>query len=329
MKGIFMCNQRVIHATLTAAVTLLLGCATPPEANHPAATRQADTGWQKYERTLIGGDLGTVFDVSVLRNDGHYRMWASWRPKKSLALFESPDGINWGEPVIVLGPNSTYWEEDINRPVVLRRGQMYHMWYTGQAKGQSWIGYATSDDGVSWERQSPEPVISPDVEWEKTSVMCPFVLWDEAQGIYRMWYSGGDQYEPDAMGYATSKDGIHWTKLAANPVFRPDTRYEWEQHKVTAGQVVLVDGWHYMFYIGFRDVDHAQIGLARSKDGVADWERFPSNPIISPTPDGWDADACYKPYVVDDGGRWLLWYNGRRESLEQIGMAVFDGGRFW
>ena len=27
-----------------------------------------------------------------------------------------------------------------------------------------------------------------------------------------MWYSGGEQYEPDAIGYATSKDGIDWTK---------------------------------------------------------------------------------------------------------------------
>jgi hypothetical protein len=39
--------------------------------------------------------------------------------------------------------------------------------------------------------------------------------------------------------------------------------------------------------------------------------------------------CCYKTYAVGDGGRWLLWYNSRRESLGQIGMAVFDGERFW
>jgi len=30
----------------------------------------------------------------------------------------------------------------------------------------------------------------------------------------------------------------------------------------------------------FRDIDHAQIGLARSKDGLTHWERCPDNPII-------------------------------------------------
>ena len=37
-----------------------------------------------------------------------------------------------------------------------------------------------------------------------------------------------------------------------------------------------------MFYIGFRDQDHAQIGLARSKDGITGWQRHPANPIIRP-----------------------------------------------
>ena len=47
--------------------------------------------------------------------------------------------------------------------------------------------------------------------------MCPHVLWDEQQKLFRMWYSGGEQYEPDAIGYATSPDGLKWTKHKANP----------------------------------------------------------------------------------------------------------------
>ena len=39
----------------------------------------------------------------------------------------------------------------------------------------------------------------------------------------------------------------------------------------------------------------------------------------------WDQDACYKPYAVFDGTKWLLWYNGRRGSLEQIGLATHEG----
>jgi beta-1,2-mannobiose phosphorylase / 1,2-beta-oligomannan phosphorylase len=36
-------------------------------------------------------------------------------------------------------------------------------------------------------------------------------------------------------------------------------------------------------------------------------------------------DALYKPYAIFDGKRWLLWYNGRRGGVEQIGLALHDG----
>lgn len=80
---------------------------------------------------------------------------------------------------------------------------------------------------------------------------------------YRMWYSGGEQNEPNAIGYATSPDGLTWTKNETNPVFSPDPNSVWEKHKVTACQVEKRDGWHLMFYIGFRDEEHAQIGVVR------------------------------------------------------------------
>jgi predicted GH43/DUF377 family glycosyl hydrolase len=199
------------------------------------------------------------------------------------------------------------------------------MWYTGQAKGHSWIGYSTSPDGVAWKRMSLKPVLSPEKPWEKVAVMCPHVLWDEAAKQYRMWYSAGEQNEPNAIGYATSPDGLEWTRYAANPIFVPDPKSDWEKHKVTACQVILLGDWHVMFYIGFRDEPTAQIGIARSRDGITNWQRHPANPIIATGKNHWDHDACYKPYAVFDGAKWLLWYNGRRGSLEQIGLATHAG----
>ena len=93
---------------------------------------------------------------------------------------------------------------------------------------------------------------------------------------------------------------------------------------MTACHVLRHGAWYYMFYIGFRDIDHAQIGLARSSNGVTDWQRHDANPIISPGINQWDHDACYKPYAIFDGQRWLLWYNGRRASVEQIGLAIHN-----
>ena len=306
-----------------------LGMAADAPSKSNAAPRETSAGWRKSDgNPVMGGTYGTCFDISVLKDGENYRMWLSWRPRRSIALVESKDGIHWSEPPrAVFGPRpETGWEDDINRPCVLKRSDGYHMWYTGQAKGRSWIGYATSADGVAWKRMSDTPVLSADQPWERNiAVMCPSVLWDEQAACFRMWYSGGEQNEPDAIGYATSPDGVTWRKHDGNPIFVPRPDNPWEKHKVTACQVEKTGGWHVMFYIGFQDEPTARICLARSRDGITEWQRHPANPIISPGRGTWDHDACYKPYAIYDGRQWLLWYNGRRGSVEQIGVVLHEG----
>ena len=283
--------------------------------------------WIKYEKPVLGDEvIGTVFDVFVLKEGNTYIMYNSWRPHKSLAISTSTDGVNWTTPEIILGPNSnTDWEDNINRPSVLKKDGLYHLWYTGQYKGKnSYIGYATSKDGKNFIRHGDKPVLSPTEPWEKVAVMCPHVIWDEKEKIYKMWYSGGEQYEPDAIGYATSKDGINWAKRP-QPVFVADSSIEFEKIKVTACQVIKRKRDYLMFYIGFCDIHTAQIGMARSKNGIDNWERYKDNPIISPTPDTWDAAACYKPFAIQEKDRWMLWYNGRAGALEQMGLAIHKG----
>lgn len=172
---------------------------------------------------------------------------------------------------------------------------------------------------------SDKPVLTAEKDWEKPSVMCPHVIWDDSAKVFRMWYSGGNNYEPNAIGYATSEDGLTWKKHEGNPVFAGDPSIEWEKDRVTACQVERRGGYYLMFYIGFRDIHHAQIGVARSRDGITDWQRHPANPIVRPGEGQWDHDACYKPYAIFDGQKWLLWYNGRRARLEQIGVVFHDG----
>jgi len=316
--------RRAFLSSVASGLTAASARALAPPRTPVNDTR---SGWRKYAHNpVLGGNLGVCFDVSLLRENGRYQMWFSWRTKKSIALVQSTDGIRWGSPVIALGPNpATGLEEDINRPVVIRRSNTYFMWYTGQAREHSHIGLATSKDGIHWERASSEPVLSAGEPWEKAAVMCPHVIWDESMQVYRMWYSGGEQYEPDAIGYATSPDGRSWMKLAANPIFKANPEATWERYKVTGCQVLRRGAWYYMFYIGFRDVDHAAIGVARSPDGITGWQRHAANPIISPGINQWDEDACYKPFAIFEGRRWLLWYNGRRGDVEQIGLAIHEG----
>jgi beta-1,2-mannobiose phosphorylase / 1,2-beta-oligomannan phosphorylase len=317
-------TKRVMRVTATLDVRF--GQPQKVASSPIVAGGETSGGWVKHEANpVLGGSLGTVFDVSLLEENGVLRMWFSWRPKDSIALVESADGVHWSAPIIVLGPDtSSGWEDTVNRPVVVKRADGYHMWYTGQTRHFSWIGYATSQDGVAWQRASTKPVLTPDLPWEKVAVMCPHVIWDASEAVFKMWYSGGEQYEPDAIGYATSADGLTWSKRSA-PVFRPSKVAAWESYKVTASQVIRHGDWYVMFYIGFPDLHRGHIGAARSRDGISGWERHPDNPIIRPGFDAsWDEEAVYKPFALFDGSRWRLWYNGRQGKVEQIGLAILE-----
>ena len=104
----------------------------------------------------------------------------------------------------------------------------------------------------TWKRMSDKPVLSAEKPWEKVAVMCPHVLWDEQAKLFRMWYSGGEQNEPNAIGYATSSDGVSWSKRR-QPHLRtsPEKRLGEAQSDGLPGD--SAGEWYVMFYIGFRD----------------------------------------------------------------------------
>src|SRR5690606_2864599 len=128
---------------------------------------------------------------------------------------------------------------------------------------------------------------------------------------------------PDAIGSATSPDGIEWTRVQDSPVFTPETSLFWEGDRISGPFVLRIDPYYYMLYIGYEDFVHARIGVARSKDGITGWERHEANPLISPgLPGGWESEAVYKPWVqIQPDGSWRMWYNARSGAFERIGVA--------
>ena len=294
----------------------------------------ADAGtWRKWEGNPVLGskELGTCFDVNVVTNGpAPYTMYFSWRPKKAIALVRSDDAMKWTQtPETCLEANpESGWEDDINRSCTVFKDGVWHMWYTGQAKGGSKIGYATSKDGVRFTRVRRDPVLVPEKDFEKLSTMNPYVRWDEGRKVWRMWYAAGETYEPNVLCYAESDDGQNWKKWEGNPMFGHGPRDSWDRDRVGACEVhPLPDGRWAMFYIGYSDIDTARIGCAVSSDGITDWRWLAQNPIVAPDLGTWDASATYKPSVLRDerNGRWLLWYNGRNGNPEYVGCAIHDG----
>ena len=154
--------------------------------------------------------------------------------------------------------------------------------------------------------------------------MIPHVIYDEEEKLFKMWYSAGETYEPDVICYATSENGINWTKYKHNPIFKPNkNKFSLDFYKVGGADVHKISKNKYlMFYIGYSDIHTARIFVAKSNNGINNWKRS-KNPIIKPTKGKFDNDACYKPSGIFDkkNNRYMIYYNGRNKNKEYIGIA--------
>src|SRR5512145_1654473 len=59
-------------------------------------------------------------------------------------------------------------------------------------------------------------------EWDHGFTYGPQVI--EQDSLYHMFYAGGEDFsiKPSALGYATSADGLTWTKYENNPILQLD-----------------------------------------------------------------------------------------------------------
>jgi hypothetical protein len=123
----------------------------------------------------------------------------------------SGDGIRWTkhEPNPVLPPGARPQEWDaitVDKPTVILDGTVYRMWYTGDqvftdSTADPWkIGYATSTDGIHWEKSPDNPVLIPsriDGRYDKVRVANPAAVQvphpdDPDRLVVRLYFDGFD-----------------------------------------------------------------------------------------------------------------------------------------
>ena len=173
-----------------------------------------------------------------------------------------------------------------------------------------------------WVKVSANPVFGPGLRWDSDLVEMPSVLYES--GGYKMWYSGCINSQC-AIGYATSGDGISWTRFASNPVLVGNSA-SWD-HSL-GNPFVMHDGPVYrMWYagIGYAAV---QIGYATSLDGTA-WTRYGTSPVnlIRQT---WDAAEMTIPTVIKVGATFVMYFSGHPgSSVYSMGRATSTDGFNW
>ena len=174
-------------------------------------------------------------------------------------------------------------------------------------------------------------VLEPEEEWEGDRLFCPDVTFDEDDGLWKMWYSaktitaGAGWPEPEAVGYATSPDGIRWTKHEGNPILGPSGEVPWMAEAVCTLMVVKDSGRYRGFANVVGDDGRSRIAMAASADGI-DWRLGAGDLVLDLGAGGeFDASHLFAPSAVCGPHGWMLWYNGKcadeGSAIESIGVA--------
>ncbi|OGG02910.1 hypothetical protein A2W14_00155 [Candidatus Gottesmanbacteria bacterium RBG_16_37_8] len=241
---------------------------------------------------------------------------------------------NWikysGNPIVEPGAPGEWDEKYIYPGTVIKEGSEYKMWYTGSDRtGREQIGYATSTDGITWNKYDGDPVLkaSSETGWDSYIAAQASVIFDGTN--YLMWYSGNNgpvTKENWKIGFASSPDGIHWTKYSGNPVLEP-SQTGWDNKAVYQPEVEKTDdNQFYMWYSATSKTVSSlrwKIGFATSIDGK-NWTKYSGNPVIRPV-QSWETsggDGVNDPSVYYDGYIFHIWYHahgiGYAQSLDGI-----------
>jgi len=224
-------------------------------------------------------------------------------------------------PVLNPGSGSSWDYKAVCGASVIFDDNVYKMWYNGLYQTTYHIGYATSPDGINWSKaDSMNPVldVGPSGSWDDEKIGYPCVLFDGA--TYKMWYqgSGGGSYR---IGYATSTDGISWTKHD-NPVLEIGSAGSWDDVSVILPKVVFSDGEYIMLYSGYGG-DNFKIGCARSTDGIT-WTKEDDNPVLSAS-QPWEAGNVFSGSILLINNKFMMWYL----TDTQTGYATSTNGLNW
>ena len=231
---------------------------------------------------------------------------------------------------------------------------MFHMLYPALP---SWphplaVGYATSEDGVHWHRESDEPVFRiEDTGMDGYGVMASSVMvTDEGKWVLYFTLVPEGRNFTGSIGRATADSPAGpWTtdeKLLLTP--GPDGA--WDAIAIGNASVVSVPDGYLMFYTGIGSYDagaftenHQYIGLARSSDGV-NWEKFDdpatvdahhveSDPVLRADTDddtAWDSYSLSDTNVQRVGDGFRMFYRGSAFSGgASIGLATSSDGVVW
>ncbi len=184
-----------------------------------------------------------------------------------------------------------------------------------------------------WTRLSPDPIMSPRGDtFESAGTFNPSVI--KKDGKFVMLYRAQDHKGTSSLGYASSDDGIHFTRRA-EPALVSEAAYE-KGGGVEDPRLQEIGGTYYLTYTGYNNVDgagpdkkDAQLCLATSTD-LNHWQR---RGVIMPSFKGkwnvkWTKSGAIVPEKIN-GKYWMYYLGDARGQDTQMGVASSDDLLHW
>lgn len=197
------------------------------------------------------------------------------------------------------------WNENLGPFSVIHTGTEFKLWYTasGSASPNPGVGHATSGDGINWNKANGGNAVfeaGGTSDWDAAGIASLSVILDAT--TYKMWYVSGSSPQ-QRLGYATSVDGINWTRVSE----LSDLTYS-----SIAGLKVLKEGPVYrMWYI----VASNALYYASSLDGLA-WTPGTQPLMELGSAGAFDSDAISGPAVCRGSPAFMnMIYSGNHNAL--------------
>jgi predicted GH43/DUF377 family glycosyl hydrolase len=185
----------------------------------------------------------------------------------------------------------------------------------------------------AWTRLSADPIVSPQGDkFESAGTFNPSVVMKD--GKFVMLYRAQDRNGTSSLGYATSDDGVHFSRRA-EPVLVSEAPYE-KGGGVEDPRLQKIESTYYLTYTGYNNVDgaapdkkDAQLCLATSTD-LIHWQR---RGVIIPSYQGkwnvkWTKSGAIVPEKIN-GKYWMYYLADAKGKDQQMGVAYSEDLLHW
>jgi len=244
--------------------------------------------------------------------------------------------LNNGNPVLRMGTGSD-WDSMMVTISATKVDGKYYIYYqasTGTSYSSPWaVGVASSNDGLSYTKYSGNPILRPRVESYDYIAIHDSVVMKEGD-TWKMWYAGdrGIVGQKDVnVCYATSVDGLIWTKRSSNPVMANNVQNNaWNGTDIRIKGIIKEGASYRAFVCGDNSdgiFNYAQLGMATSIDGLI-WSGNASNPLYG-AGNGWEGGDINYGNGEAANGTYRVWTNKQTGPGQKIGYTYSMDGVNW